>query len=64
MDLDPGDMEHIIVNLGAEDGSEIGREHKHVLATMLLRKKERIKGSNLLLLLYQQNVHGVRPSYG
>jgi hypothetical protein len=38
-DLDPEDMERINVNLGQKDGSEIVREHKRALATMLSTKK-------------------------
>jgi hypothetical protein len=50
-DLDPEDMERIIVNLGAKDGSEIGREHKRALATMLSMKKAKDKGVQLIASL-------------
>ena len=43
-DLDPEDMEHINVNLGQKDGSEIVREHKRALATMLSTKKTKDRG--------------------
>jgi hypothetical protein len=47
-DLDPEDMERIIVNLGAKDGSEIGREHKAALVAMLSPKKAKDKGVKLI----------------
>jgi hypothetical protein len=47
-DLDPEDMEHINVNLGQKDNSEIVREHKHALAMMLKTEKVKDRGIQLI----------------
>jgi hypothetical protein len=47
-DLDPEDMEGLTMNLGQRDCSEIVREHKRALATMLSRKKAKDKGVQLI----------------
>ena len=48
-DLDPDDMERINMNLGQKDGSEIRREHKRTLTTMLSPKEKKTKDKGIQL---------------
>jgi hypothetical protein len=47
-DLDPDDMERIIINLGEKDHSDIVREHKNALATKPATQKVKARGIQLV----------------
>lgn len=47
-DLDPDDMERIIINLGEKDHSDIVREHKNALGTKPATQKVKARGIQLV----------------
>jgi hypothetical protein len=47
-DLDPDDMERIIINLGEKEHSDIVREHKNALATKPVTQKIKARGIQLV----------------